>query len=430
MYCTGQMHKSHGEILHDLLTSQGRVHDTLCTMEREPRTAPTLDISAIPAAQTRPTLSSPRFLLFLAATVAFFLSIFLLQAAVPQYLLNRGYSNGVIGLVVGILSVSAILPRPLLGAAMDRGTLLPLLLIGAILMLTSPLYALAALPVLVAVRLVQGVASAIFVTGGPVMVSDLTPPARRGEAIGLFNVASTVAIAIGPQAGLFLGGQVSYTLTFALSAVAALLCIVLLLPLRSTPPTVHAADAVRGSLLEWRVLPAAVPGFAVSLAIGMIFAFIVTLMDGRGMAGAGFYYTLDAVGFFFIRAIGGRWSDRYGRWRVVIPGVVGMGAALGILVLFPNYVAFAIAGLIWGGSIALTLPELNALAVDLVPPARRGAALATFTGISELGIAIAGVAFGWVADAVSLPAVFLIASVLLFGAAAWSFVRYGRQPTH
>ncbi|MCA1670052.1 MAG: hypothetical protein LC793_22230, partial [Thermomicrobia bacterium] len=83
---------------------------------------------------------SPRFLLFLAATVAWFFSLFLLQAALPKYLEAHGFSNGRIGLVIGGLSVTAILVRPSLGRAIDRGALLPILIAGALMMLSSPLY--------------------------------------------------------------------------------------------------------------------------------------------------------------------------------------------------------------------------------------------------------------------------------------------------
>ena len=178
-------------------------------------------------------LASPRFRLFLAATVAWFFSIFVLQAALPKYMEQHGFSNGLIGLVIGSLSVSAILARPYLGQAMDRGALFPLLIASAVMMLSSPLYGIGTmLWVLLAVRLFQGVSSGIFMTGGPVLVAELTPEGRRGEAMGLFAVASTVAIAIGPPAGLLLGEHVSYHLTFALSAGAGALCVALLLPLR------------------------------------------------------------------------------------------------------------------------------------------------------------------------------------------------------
>src|SRR4051794_21246817 len=177
-------------------------------------------------------LASPRFRLFLAATVAWFLAFFLLQAALPKYMEHRGFSNGLIGLVIGMLSVSAILPRPVLGRAMDRGRLFPLLVTSALMMLSSPLYGLGtALGVLLVVRLFQGVSSGIFMTGGPLLVAQLTSEGRRGEAMGLFAVASTVAIAVGPPTGLLLGEHVSYHLTFALSAGAGLVCVALLLPL-------------------------------------------------------------------------------------------------------------------------------------------------------------------------------------------------------
>ncbi len=198
---------------------------------------PTTDaIATTDASSAAGPLAAPRFRLFLAATVAWFFSIFVLQAALPKYMEEHGFSNGRIGLVIGALSISAILPRPYLGRAMDRGALYPLLLASAIIMTSSPLYGIGTLLwVFLGTRLFQGVSSAIFMMGGVVLVSDLAPETRRGEAIGLSSVASTVAIAVGPPVGLLVGNHISYHLTFALSAGAGLLCGLLLLPLRRSP---------------------------------------------------------------------------------------------------------------------------------------------------------------------------------------------------
>ncbi|HEY8292488.1 MAG TPA: MFS transporter [Thermomicrobiales bacterium] len=391
-------------------------------MRNEPITAPAI-----------PPLVSSRFLLFLAATVAWFFSIFVLQAALPQYMEAHGFSNGRIGLVIGTLSISAILPRPYLGRAMDRGALLPLLIASAVMMLSSPLYGIGTLLwTLLGVRLFQGVSSAIFMTGNPALAANLAPEGRRGEAIGLSSVASTVAIATGPPVGLLIGTHLSYHLTFALSAGAGLLCALLLVVLRrgdrllQSPPR-FGEDTMHGSLLEWRVLPAAIPSFVAALGNGVLFAFLVPLMDARHLSGAGFFFTFDALMFFIVRAVGGRWSDRYGRWRVLIPGLTALGVALTVLTAFPVFPAFVVAALIWGGAISLIIPELNALAVDLVPPERRGAALATQTGVFELGFLVSGLALGWVADWLSLPFIFALAAALLFLTAAACWLRYGRN---
>lgn len=419
-------------------------------MGNEPTTTET--IPAASQCSDMSPLAAPRFRLFLVATVAWFFSIFVLQAALPKYMEARGFSNGRIGLVIGALSISAILFRPYLGRAMDRGALVPLLIVGAVMMVSSPLYGIGTLLwTLLGVRLFQGVSSAIFMTGNPALAASLAPETRRGEAIGLASIASTVAIAIGPPIGLLIGTHISYHLTFALSASAGLLCVLLLLPLRRGTPSPrppprygkreqYGGDAAarrspspkrrrgrgEGSLFEWRVLPAAIPSFVTALGNGALFAFLVPLMDERHLSGAGFFFTFDALMFFVVRAVGGRWSDRYGRWRVLIPGMVALGVALTVLTVFPVFPAFVVAALIWGGAISLVIPELNALAVDLVPMERRGAALATQTGAFELGLLVAGLALGWVADWLSLPFIFALAAALLFLTAAASWLRYGR----
>jgi len=370
---------------------------------------------------------SPRLILFLAATVAFFLSMFLPQSALPQYLNDRGAHAGIIGLVVGVLSVGAVAPRPWLGRAMDRGALVPLLLLGATLMLLTPLYSVGdSLPLLLAVRLVQGVASAVFVTGGPLLVAALTPPTRRGEAVGYFNLASTLAIAIGPPVGLIVGQRVTYSLTFALAAGAAFVALLLLIPFLRTyheRSAVIGAPAATGALIEWAVLPAALPGFVVGLANGTLFSFVVPLMAARHLPGAGFFFTLDAIAFFTVRAIAGRWADRYGRWRVIVPALGVVAASFVLLAAVPTLPAFVIAALLWGGAISILIPELNTLAIDLAPEGRQGAAAATYTGVFEAGIALGGIALGWLADRTTLVAVFFLVAALFVVTAIVSGIR-------
>ena len=369
-----------------------------------------------------PLLSS-RFALFLAATAAFFLGLFLQQSSLPQFLGDRGYTAGIVGLVIGILSVGATLPRWWLGRAMDQGALVPLLVVGSALLLTSPLYGLGdgALPALLAVRAVQGISAAVWATGGPLLVTLLTPPARRGEAVGLFSLATTLAISVGPPLGLIVGQRVGYWLTFALCGLSGVVSALLLLPFlrkmraesqqATTVPVT--APAPRGSLFEWAVLPAAVPGFVLGLSNGALFAFIVPLMDGRNLPGAGFFFTIDAVAFFAVRAVGGRWADRYGRWRVIVPGLGVLALSLAVLAAVPTFPAFVVAALLWGGGISIVFPDLNTLAIDLAPPGRRGAAAATYTGIFEIGVACGGILLGWLADRTSLPFVFAVAAALL-----------------
>ncbi|MCA1667677.1 MAG: hypothetical protein LC793_09865, partial [Thermomicrobia bacterium] len=83
-------------------------------MGNEPTTTDTIPASPRHAMDRSP-LASPRFVLLLAATVAWFFTVFVLQAALPQYMQAHGFSNGRIGLVIGALSISAILARPFLG---------------------------------------------------------------------------------------------------------------------------------------------------------------------------------------------------------------------------------------------------------------------------------------------------------------------------
>ena len=105
-----------------------------------------------------------------------------------------------VGITVGAFSLSTILLRPWAGRAVDRRGRRPLLIGGALLCAV----ALAAhavtttLPVLIALRLVLGVAEAFFFVAAFAALADLAPPGRAGEALSFNSLALYLGIALGP----------------------------------------------------------------------------------------------------------------------------------------------------------------------------------------------------------------------------------------
>ncbi len=73
------------------------------------------------------------------------------------------------------------------------------------------------LPLLVAARLVQGVAAALLVPGSLALISATIDPRDRGAAIGRWTGATGVASAIGPFVGGWLIDSVSWRLVFLIN---------------------------------------------------------------------------------------------------------------------------------------------------------------------------------------------------------------------
>lgn len=167
---------------------------------------------------------TPQFRLLWTGGFTLFLSFFLLMPTLPLYARALGISESRIGLLSGAFPLAAMLVRPLAGWAADRHGRKPLMLLGALVFTVSAsLYAVShSLAALVAVRALHGTGMGLYPTGGTAMAADMAPPARRGYALGLIGIAASLALAIGPLAGLWIADAWGYGWLFAASALLAL----------------------------------------------------------------------------------------------------------------------------------------------------------------------------------------------------------------
>jgi len=68
---------------------------------------------------------------------------------------------------------------------------------------------------LIAMRVLQGIGSAMFVTTGMAIITSIFPPARRGKAIGIYVSAVYIGLSVGPFAGGFLTRYLGWRSIFA-----------------------------------------------------------------------------------------------------------------------------------------------------------------------------------------------------------------------
>src|SRR3954463_10495963 len=162
--------------------------------------------------------------------LAYFMAGGVLIGVTPFFVAGPlGAGPAAVGLVVGAFSVSTLVLRPLAGRWTDRHGRRPLLIGGAWLFAVLVLGHLLVTHVvgLVVLRLLLGVAEALYFVAGFAALADLAPAGRAGEAPRYNSLALYLGIAIGPVVGQVLLSWAGFPLVWAgagvLLAVAALL---------------------------------------------------------------------------------------------------------------------------------------------------------------------------------------------------------------
>ena len=120
----------------------------------------------------------------------------------PLFLDEFHPSKSLVGLIMGIHSVTAILVRPLFGRVLDKRGGRKVAITGLLIMIASMpgFYMVDSAGILaLMLRAFNGVGWGISTTAIFAMCSDLAPPERMAHSLGIIGVAGIVAGAVGPM---------------------------------------------------------------------------------------------------------------------------------------------------------------------------------------------------------------------------------------
>jgi MFS family permease len=332
----------------------------------------------------------------------------------PLYIKQLGGNEAGIGFVMGIYSAVGIVCQPLLGPWVDALGRRPFMLVGVACVLASTLLAAVAhnVPMLVAVRVLQGLGFSAFFVANFSYVLDLIEPARRGMALGVYGVSGFASTAFAPLVAESLVRRWGFNALFAVSGLLVLAAGWFVWQVREAERT--EVRYVRG--FQW-----AREGFAdvfrrhmavsffFGLGTGTLSAFLPTFAEGLGVRTVALFYTGYATSAIAVRVVGGRLIDTAGRRAVIVPSMFVLAAASALLagagyaaehrMGVPALTVVVVTGLLVGMAHGFLYPALAALVADDAPVARRGAVIGVFSAIFLCGQAGGAFAFGGVAHA-------------------------------
>jgi MFS family permease len=344
-----------------------------------------------------PKLWTRDFVLVGLSALLLLMSQTFLLVTLPLYAVQwLGASKAQVGLLPGLVTITALLARPLAGYAVDRWgrrsfQLVSLLGVAVCAMGYGfvPTFAILAMN-----RLLYGFAYGVASTASVTVVTDLIPPQRRGEGIGYFGIAQTLGMALGPAVALLVLGDGQFTRLFVVGGGLVLVSVLLVLPVRHLRLINRQARLRPTELFESSVVPIALVVGGMMLGYGSLTSFVTLYAVQLGVSNPGLFFTAQSAGTVLARIGTGAIYDRQGPKNVVGAGLLLLLASYLVLALWRSPLGFYVAAFGTGLGVSAAFPALQAMAISSVPGERRGAANATYLASVDLGIAVGSYLLG------------------------------------
>ena len=341
----------------------------------------------------------------------------------PGFLAELGATSLVIGWLSGVMSFTAIAVRPVIGQIMDVRGRRGLILFGSVLnVFVTGLYLLIHEIgwEVYGIRGIHGVSEAILFTVLFTYAADHVPRGRLTEGLALFGVSGMLPLSIGGILGDWILQTQDYHALFWAALGCNGLALFFAIPLRDAHRPAEAATSTArvgffGIVKQGNLLPIWWIATLFFIALSSIFVFLKMFVMSREVGSVGGFFTAYAAVAIALRVGLGWVPDRVGPIRVLVPAVCAMAGGMLLLAWAQSSREVLLAGAFCGLGHGYTFPILSGLVVGRAGEGDRGAALAMFTGIADLGAVVGSPLFGWVAEYGGYAALYGLVSIGLIG---------------
>ncbi len=336
-----------------------------------------------------------QFILLCISNALFSASFNMMIPELPAYLTKLG-GEDYKGYIIGVFTLMAGLSRPFSGKLTDTIGRVPVMIFGSLIcVVCSLMYPLvSSVSAFLLLRFFHGFSTGFKPTGTSAYVSDLVPPNRRGEAMGMIGLASIIGMAIGPAIGGWVAVRWNINVMFQLSAAFALLSVVILTgamketlpnkqPFRLSLLRIH-----RNEIFEPLVWGPVIVTFLTFFSYGAILTVIPDYSTYLGISNKGLFFTFYTASSMGIRFLAGKVSDKYGRIPILKVSSLIMAVSMLMLAFASKSYILLSAAVCYGVATGLNSPAVTAWTVDLSNPLFRGRALATMYIAMEAGIGL------------------------------------------
>jgi len=332
-----------------------------------------------------------------------------LLPTLPLYLARLTFDNTEIGILVGAFGIASLLLRPVSGVALQRYTYKCVIVWGccSLALTVIALLLVKSFWLLFLIRVFQGAAFALVTTASFALVVDITPPEKRGQSLSYFLLSANIAMVVAPSLGMFLVNRFSFDTLFLTLLLISIVALVTIWPLRVDSPHEAVEQITKTNSLICRpAIPASLVSLGQQLGWGAISAFFPLYAVQKGVANPGLFFGAMAAAMLVCRTFGSSLISLYHPRKLIVTLLAGTTVGVLLLAYSGTLAMFIFVGVILGAANAFMMPTLMDYAVRRAGSSSN-AAVATFMGLSDLGMALGPVIMGLVANSCGYSVMFI-----------------------
>lgn len=369
------------------------------------------------------------FLCMFTAQLCLALVMYTLMSTITEYVTTLGATATVAGLVSGVYVVGGLFSRIYSGSAMQKfGWKKIAIIFSLIHFAASVLYGFSgSIVLLLIIRFVHGIGFGATMNAVMLIAMSSLPKSRYGEATGYFMMSTSLGVAIGPYVGGLIYDNFGGSGCFTAASIFSFIIVVSVLlgdtrnidpyyrrdTLESAAPQTQKRSFSLSSLFELKAIPISLCLFCLCFGYAALMSFYRLYAQATELTREfSYFFLIYAVVLLVSRPVMGKLQDKVGDDAICYPCISAQVAGLVLLAWKPCMLTIVLCAIFGAFGYGTLNSVLNVIVNRQVTDARRSYAVTTYWAFSDLGVGVAPVFLGAVANAFNYHVLYYVAAFI------------------